>query len=168
MRKKTQKENWGKKLINKKRKVDFIKHWAKLMGHTFVGFFLLVLFFPFPPNIFYFIFSHFFLLCVYFLRCFVFTTSRGSRVNEEPAVSRERGSGFTINKCFKRKISCTVPTDSPAAWPLILALYSHIGLLRCVKIPGLPFDSFLFQKENIHSRKENPFSFIPFFLDLFS
>lgn len=142
------------------------------MGHTFVGFFFFLSPFLsfFPPQKFSISFSpiSFSSVCVYFLRCFVFTTSRGSRVNEEPAVSRERGSGFTIKKCFKRKISCTVPTDSPAAWPLILAQYSHIGLLRCVKIPGLPFDSFLFQKKNIHSRKENPFSFIPFFLDLFS
>ena len=143
-------------------------------GAHVCGFFVLfVLFFPFLPKIFYFIFSHFSPLCVYFLRCFVFTTSRGSRVNEEPAVSREREREAQVSpskKCFKRKISCTVPTDSPAAWPLILALFSHIGLLRCVKIPGLPFDCFLFQKENIYSRKENPFlsslSFLTFSIDL--
>ena len=145
------------------------------MGHTFVGFlFCLSFSFLFYPK-FSISFSPIFLLCVCIFSAvlssrlhWVHVLTRSPRWAER---EREREAQVSPSKkCFKRKISCTVPTDSPAAWPLILALFSHIGLLRCVKIPGLPFDCFLFQKENIYSRKENPFlsslSFLTFSIDL--
>jgi hypothetical protein len=142
------------------------------MAHACGFFFVLFLFSPRKNFLFH------FLLCVcisfFFLRCFVFTTSRGSRVNERPAV--RRGSGSTIKKFQRKKkhnlldrsdrlpggLDCPIPSHRPTA-----DVNVYLVSFRQFCVPQRKD-----QEQKTHTppwiyKKKSPFSYYPLIIDLF-